>query len=434
MSNDNILITQLEDLKHKFKTYNINNNINGEQEIFIELKKENLNCPYCSSIENTVHGYTKRKIIHTYSHRLKTNIILNQTRYRCKKCLKTFLSSDPFTSTHKGISILTVVNILEYLKEVNHTFVGAANEFNVSAKSVTEIFDYHVKPSKLRLPEIMCIDEVYTKTSVKNLYSTVLLNFDNSDIIDILGSRKKYYLDEYFSRFSISELDEVKIVIMDMWSTYRDIIKRRLPKAKIAVDPFHVIKNFMVILNRYRLKIANQFLAISNTNIETNYSNDYGYFLKDYSYILMNNYDDISKKHLYIRKYKLYKYKNELLEHLLKADSNLKKLYEIKEQIILFYRDSNSSTSRTNLNNLINITSTSNIETVKTYSRMLKNWQEEIINSFTKDKGIKYHNGKIERKNRDIKTLIRLSSGYKNQSRLRARIMYSINKNVNYTL
>ena len=59
---------------------------------------------------------------------------------------------------------------------------------------------------------------------------------------------------------------------------------------------------------------------------------------------------------------------------------------------------------------------------------MLKNWRQEIINSFNKINGFRITNGAMERVNRDVKTMFRLSFGSSNFERMRNRIMFAINK------
>lgn len=430
MCNNNILLTQFEELRNKIKTIDITYPSTGIQHIYVSLLNNKSNCLICNSDKVVIHGYSKRKIIHSYSYNIKTYIIFNQTRFKCKLCNKTFFEYDPFTSIYNGISKLTVLNVLDYLKELNHTFTDAAKQFNLSNTMITRIFDDHVQPKKLKLSKILCIDEVYTRVNSKQLYSTVLLDFNTSTIIDVLSSRLKGYLNDYFEHLGVLELDSVELVIMDMWATYRDVVHRTMPKAKIAVDPFHVLSNITIILNRRRLSVANMY----KNNLDVNFTNDYYYLLRDFGFIIQNNYQHITKNLIYIRKYKFNLRKKELLEHLLKVDLKLRNLYHLKEKMIIFYDTTTDINATSNLDEIIIETSNSEYSEVRSYSRMLINWRQEIINSFQKIKGFKYHNGKIERKNRDIKKLLLLSSGYTNQKRLRARIMYSINKDTAITI
>lgn len=79
---------------------------------------------------------------------------------------------------------------------------------------------------------------------------------------------------------------------------------------------------------------------------------------------------------------------------------------------------------------LINKFTTHELEEIRQYGYTLNRWKKEILNSFTDKKGFRYSNGKLESRNRQIKTIIRNGMGYTSIIRLRARIMYSINKDV----
>ena len=59
--------------------------------------------------------------------------------------------------------------------------------------------------------------------------------------------------------------------------------------------------------------------------------------------------------------------------------------------------------------------------------KLLKNWRQEIINSFNRINGYIISNGGMERANRDIKTIVRSSYGFSNFERFRNRIMYCKN-------
>ena len=76
------------------------------------------------------------------------------------------------------------------------------------------------------------------------------------------------------------------------------------------------------------------------------------------------------------------------------------------------------------LNELIIKFHNSNINEYHKSYKLLKNWRQEIINSFHRINRHVISNGAMEHANRDIKTIIRHAYGFKNFSRLRNRIMY----------
>ena len=63
---------------------------------------------------------------------------------------------------------------------------------------------------------------------------------------------------------------------------------------------------------------------------------------------------------------------------------------------------------------------------------ILKNWKQEIINSFTRIDGRRVNNSYIESKNRQIEHLMNNANGFVNFQRTRNRILYCLNKSDTY--
>lgn len=106
----------------------------------------------------------------------------------------------------------------------------------------------------MSLPTVLCIDEVYAKRLVKNSYCCVLYAPQWRKIVDVIDSRRKFDLIDYFSRIPMQEKNKVEFVSMDLWDSYRDVMKKCLPKAKISADPFHVVKNLVQCFQKIRIK------------------------------------------------------------------------------------------------------------------------------------------------------------------------------------
>ena len=148
----------------------------------------------------------------------------------------------------------TRLSILNYLKDFNHTFTDTAQLFHVSIQSVIDLFDQAIDAKRRQLPEVICIDEVYTNKMNKYKYACVLLDFKASKVIDVIATRHKNYLIEYFSRISKIEKDQVKVFVMDMWDSYREAINLAFPNALIAVDSFHIIRSLNDVIKGIRIK------------------------------------------------------------------------------------------------------------------------------------------------------------------------------------
>lgn len=89
-----------------------------------------------------------------------------------------------------------------------------ALKYNISSTKVIDIFDKCEDIKRLKLNEVLCIDEVYAKKLTKRKYCCVLMDPINNKIIDVL-STKKDYLEPYFRRISLGERKNVKYVVMD---------------------------------------------------------------------------------------------------------------------------------------------------------------------------------------------------------------------------
>lgn len=119
----------------------------------------------------------------------------------------------------------------------------------------------------------------------------------------------------------------------------------------------------------------------------------------------------------------------QLLELILNISPVLKEAYELKELYLFFNTTSSINDARVNLSEVINEYASSNIESYRRFSTTLIEWFDEIVNSFHIYNGQRISNSKIEGINSRIKTILKNANGFRNFSRMRNRIMFSLNKN-----
>lgn len=396
--------------------------------VSVTMKPNTVKCEHCISTSLKIKEYKTVNIKHAISHTKDVTIRFRKRRYLCTLCRKTFNEFDPFTDHSFRISKLSIFNILEYLKDPNHTFSSCSKLFNIDVGTIISIFDSYVDPKRRTLPEVLCIDEVHIKSNTKYPYACVLLDFKTNMIVDVLKTRQKKYLKEYFDSFTYQELKQVKYVVMDLWSPYKQIVEEFMPDALIVADAFHVVVNINRILDRKRIQVMKRYLELDIPNL--NYTNDFGYLLKRFSWMIRYSPNKINAKTYYIKKYQMYVYKNDLLTHLLSSDPELKEIYELRNVYQTFNRRTKMIEAKDELEKLIEVFIKHKIPEVREYGRLLYRWKKEIINSFNTYDGVRYSNGKLESRNRQIKTILRNGFGYKNFSRFRSRVFYSINKDV----
>ena len=202
----------------------------------VELKDIRGRCIFCDMDKIRLKEKTVKLIKHANAAGRPCEIRYHAHRYKCLICGRTFYENNPFVFKAQKVSVLTVKNILEDLKNPAETFSNAAKRYNLSPTSVASIFDEHVSMNRLPLPRYMAIDESYSFHSDDSKYVCMFINFETGEPIDILPSRKEDDLLEYFRRIPLEERRNVELVGMDMWKTYRKVVKEVFPRAYCVAD------------------------------------------------------------------------------------------------------------------------------------------------------------------------------------------------------
>ena len=390
---------------------------NGSLIIDITLVSKKFSCPSCGSYSTHIKDYRTKSITHSALNSRSCLIRYRARRFVCTVCGRTFFESNPFLPSGHTISSLTVLNVLNELKESNSTFSSVARHNYISPTKAQEIFDLYVRIKRRTFPKIICIDEVYALKDNHSKYVCLLLDFKSHQLIDMLPERKKYSLLNYFESISVGERSNVQYFIMDMYQPYRDVVHFRFPKAKIAVDSFHVIKNINDSLNAIRVRIMKGYK--SNT-VEY-------YLLKNFNWLLLEKEVREGKRRFNKRLNQYINYP-QLLDRILAISPELKEAYQIKDRYLLFNTYSDFSNAEKNFNEMMSLIRKSHIPEIVVIHKMLNNWKEEIINSFILVDGRRLSNGIMESRNSIVKLIKKTGNGYVNFARFRNRCMYCMNR------
>ncbi len=79
-----------------------------------------------------------------------------------------------------------VVTILKELKPYNSTYASVARRFGVSVTQVINLFDKYIRVKRKKFPRILLINEFFFSRKTKYKYPTILMNFENNVIIDVI--------------------------------------------------------------------------------------------------------------------------------------------------------------------------------------------------------------------------------------------------------
>lgn len=380
-------------------------------------------CPNCKT--KLVIRDSKKEII---NHILRGGepclIIFHKRRFYCPSCQSIISEKLEGIERSRGISNALSQEILYSLRDSTLTYHKISERLNVSQTYVVDIFDRYVDIKRHNLPNVLSIDEIYSDNlSSRCKYCLVLYDPINKRIIDIIDSRRKNHLVDYFKRIKYEERLNVKYVTIDLYKTYKIIARTYLKNAIIVADSFHVIENLNRLFDKVRIRVMKRY-----EDYKGDLDFNYWLFKKFYKYLLMD-FDGIDNKEIYFKKKDMYLDKYYIRDKMLELDRELEEAYYLKEE----YRYFNLNTSYEKAKELIEYEiknfMSSSIEEMNDFGRLLIHWKNEVINSFMIVDGIRLSNSYIERKNEEIRKLFYISHGFSNFKRTRNRILYSLNEN-----
>jgi transposase len=87
-------------------------------------------------------------------------------------------------------------------------------------------------------PRVLGIDEHFFSRSKG--FATTFCNLENHTVYDVVAGRSEAALEPYLR--NLKGKHEVRVVCMDLSSTYRALVRKHFPRARIVADRFHVIR------------------------------------------------------------------------------------------------------------------------------------------------------------------------------------------------
>lgn len=338
-------------------------------------------------------------------------------RYKCKCCNKTFKQKFNFYDNNQCISLNTKHLVKSMLMDrISMEYI--AKELNISKQTVINILDSMPEPQRLKLPNVICIDEFHFSNANDKAgkYPCVISNPFNTELIDIIESRKKDYLIDYFKHISFKERSNVKYFVSDMNETYRFIRKTFFKDAIHIVDHFHVVKLFTDAIQKIRIKIMKNYPKDSK---------QYSYLKKYWKLFLKNRYDLKDNKFINKRTGVVY-YTLDSIDMVLKTYPELYEVYWAKEEFSsMMLKLHEYDETRNTIDFFINKFSKSTTKELNNVASTFRNWYQEIINAYSKNTtSLVLTNAMAESNNNYIQTLINIGYGFSNFNRLRKRLLY----------
>lgn len=241
----------------------------------------------------------------------------------------------------------------------------------------------------------MNIDEIALEKGHGN-FVLVLSAPEESYVLEVLPDRERKTLENWLDGLAPEVKKVIKVVNLDMWEPYTLAVKAKLPRARIVVDRFHVMKNF------------NHCLTMARREIQRNASDEVKEQLKGSRWVLVKNQKDLNEK------------QRTKLESLYQVSPELKACHQLKEQFrMIFETVTDRDKARTALLRWIKQVERQSVTALQSFLVTLQNWFELILNYFIE----RWTNAFAEGINNKIKLIKRRAFGFTNFDHFRLRIL-----------
>ena len=365
-------------------------------ELEIETKRKMQQCPSCKYFTNKVQDYRIQRIQHIKIGKKLSYLNLKKRRYCCHHCGKKFYEEYSFLQKYFRKSNAVFESVCEDLKQLKN-FKTIAQDNNICEPTVVRYMHYAFffsNKHNFNLPERIGIDEFKGNCNSEK-YQFHIFDLDTRKTIDIVKSRKYDDLETYFSSFSLEQRCRVKVVSMDLYSPFKRVIKDKFYHATIVADNFHFTKLVMHALDDLRINL---------------WKNTKGKERKYFKNIKLTLAKDTSK---------LKDKEPEKLFYAFEQSPILKAAYILKQQFLDIKKFCTFEEKEKAFRKWLDDAEGSTIKEFKKPIKTLRQWHEYISNSFK----LNLSNGPVEGKNNLIKTLKRISFGFRNLTNFKERII-----------
>lgn len=367
---------------------------NGAKEIRIQfhLSRKGMRCPHCGEYTNIIHDYRLKELRDLPLQGKPMRLDYRRRRYLCRSCGRK--SAEPFELA--GRNQRTTARLALYGMELSRerrSIKSIAREVGVSASSVNRWIQLLPKRKPTSLPRVLSIDE-FRGNAGGEPFQCILTAPLEKKIVDILPDRSVCTIQSYLKSFP--DRDKVEYFVMDMNRAYREIARTFFPQAKIVIDRFHFVRYGVQAFDNVRRRVQKSLSAQQRRLFKR------------------------SRKLLLARAGSLEVEERQAVEVMLAHSEELTRAWLLKEEFFKFVDSESSTAAKKALDSFRYCAKRIQLGEFKECLRMLRNWEEYILNAFD----CPYSNGFTEGINNSIKTLKRAAFGMPNFHNFRARILH----------
>jgi transposase len=219
-------------------------------------------CPHCQGGRQRSRGIYRRLVRHENFGQRHCFLRVEAQKWRCLDCGRQFRQSLPGILPHQRASEAFRTDIFQqHLDGINRRRLGLRE--GIGAATVERHFRHGLRrnfteKNSRRCPAVLGIDEHFFTR--KKGFATTFCDLRKRKIFDIVLGRSEASLDAYLQRLEGKKA--VRVVCMDLSSTYRAIVRKHFPNARIVADRFHVIR----LINHHFLALWRELDPLGSKN------------------------------------------------------------------------------------------------------------------------------------------------------------------------
>lgn len=351
-------------------------------------------CPICGLKTTRVHDYRTQHIKTINVVNKPTILLLKKRRYICPHCGKRFYEHYDFVAKHHHIAKNVFLKIIDEFKDLR-SMKSIAKANNVSANTVQRALNLAGNPDCSKLPEVLSIDE-FKGNAGGEKYLLQVSDAKNKKLLNILPSRKKLYISQYFTAFSLEEREKVKYLVIDMWRDYAEL-KRYFPNAKLVIDKYHYKRQIHWAIDRIRKRIQKSL------------SKDHRLRFKRLRFLMHKKFEELGVDDRIA------------LTTMLEQNEELYTAWQLKELFNEIMQITDYGECVRRFKQWIELVESFKIPEFNDCTKAYRRWFWGIAESFR----VPYSNGFTEGKNNKIKVLKRNAFGFRNFDNYKKRILLS---------
>jgi len=208
----------------------------------LKVNPKRLSCPHCGESRVRSKGRYRRRAKHLPMFGRASYLTVLLQRYRCLACRKSFTPETPGLRPGRR----STEPLRQQLAKLHHEGIpqsSVARMNGLSDASIERFYaEYNERKAAERLtrqcPIVLGIDE--HTLHKKQRFATTFCDLRNHKVFDVVKGKSEKELLPFLA--SLKGRERVKVVCIDLSSSYRRIIRKWFPNAKIVSDRFHVIR------------------------------------------------------------------------------------------------------------------------------------------------------------------------------------------------